>query len=157
MSFFSTDIQKWGLSLYTTRLRTRNLIKYRFIERFSATWIVVFIFISLAWLIICFDYSSVTLRHEELSSPFFNIGTITGSMLAIAFAFTSQLISRSSEALPARFYRIFARDTVIDISYALLGLITIVEFGIGITVNSDSRTLLLKIGLFLFLLSIIIL
>ena len=157
MSFFSTDIQKWGLSLYMTRLRTRNLIKYRFIERFSATWIVVFIFISLAWLIICFDYSSVTLRHEELSSPFFSIGTITGSMLAIAFAFTSQLISRSSEALPARFYRIFARDTVIDISYALLGLITIVEFGIGITVNSDSRTLLLKIGLFLFLLSIIIL
>ena len=78
-------------------------------------------------------------------------------MLAIAFAFTSQLISRSSEALPARFYRIFARDTVIDISYALLGLITIVEFGIGITVNSDSGTLLLRIGLLLLLLSIIIL
>ena len=133
MSFFSTYIQKWGLSLYATRLHTRNLIKYRFIERFSATWIAVFIFISLAWLIICFDYSNVILNPEGLSSLFFSIGTITGSMLAIAFAFTSQLISRSSEALPARFYRIFARDTVIDISYALLGLITIVEFGIGIT------------------------
>ena len=157
MSFFSTYIQKWGLSLYATRLRTRNLIKYRFIERFSATWIAVFIFISLAWLIICFDYSNVILNPEELSSPFFSIGTITGSMLAIAFAFTSQLISRSSEALPARFYRIFARDTVIDISYALLGLITIVEFGIGITVNSDSEILMLRIGLFLLLLSIIIL
>lgn len=139
------------------RLRIRNFIKYRFLEKFSANWVVTPIFLLLAWLIFYFDCSSIILNSEELSSPFFSIGTITGSMLAIAFAFTSQLISRSSEALPARFYRIFARDTVIDISYALLGLITIVEFGIGITVNSDSGTLLLRIGLLLLLLSIIIL
>lgn len=139
------------------RLRIRNFIKSRFLEKFSANWVVVPIFLFLAWLIICFDCSSIILNSEQLSSFFFSVGAITGSMLAIAFAFTSQLISRSSEALPARFYRIFARDTVIDISYALLGLITIVEFGIGITVNSDSRTLLLRIGLLLLLLSIIIL
>lgn len=139
------------------RLRIRNFIKYRFLEKFSANWVVTPIFLLLAWLIFYFDCSSIILNSEELSSPFFSIGTITGSMLAIAFAFTSQLISRSSEALPARFYRIFARDTVIDISYALLGLITIVEFGIGITVNSDSGTLLLRIGLLLLLFSIMIL
>ena len=157
MVVFFTNIQKLISWLYRMRLRIRNFIKYRFLEKFSANWVVTPIFLLLAWLIFYFDCSSIILNSEELSSPFFSIGTITGSMLAIAFAFTSQLISRSSEALPARFYRIFARDTVIDISYALLGLITIVEFGIGITVNSDSGTLLLRIGLLLLLLSIIIL
>lgn len=161
MSFFSTDIQKWGLSLYTTRLRTRNFIKYRFIERFSATWIAVLIFISLAWLIICFDYSSVILKPEELSSFFFSVGTITGSMLAIVFAFTSQLISRSNEALSARFYKSFARDTRIDLSYILLGFITVVEFILGIIItnsnNSGARIFLPRVGLLLLLLSIIIL
>lgn len=157
MVVFSTNIQKLISWLYRMRLRIRNFIKSRFLEKFSANWVVVPIFLFLAWLIICFDCSSIILNSEQLSSFFFSVGAITGSMLAIAFAFTSQLISRSSEALPARFYRIFARDTVIDISYALLGLITIVEFGIGITVNSDSRTLLLRIGLLLLLLSIIIL
>lgn len=148
---------KQSLRLDPLELHIRNFIKYRFLEKFSANWVVVPIFLFLAWLIICFDCSSIILNSEQLSSFFFSVGTITGSMLAIAFAFTSQLISRSSEALPARFYRIFARDTVIDISYALLGLITIVEFGIGTTVDSDSRTLLLRIGLLLLLLSIIIL
>ena len=148
---------KQSLRLDPLELHIRNFIKYRFLEKFSASWVVMPIFLSLAWLIICFDCFSIILNSEELRSLFFSIGTITGSMLAIAFAFTSQLISRSSEALPARFYRIFARDTVIDISYALLGLITIVEFVIGITVNSDSGTLLLRIGLLLLLLSIMIL
>ena len=157
MVVFFTNIQKLISWLYRMRLRIRNFIKYRFFEKFSANWVVVSIFLFLAWLIFYFDCSSIILNSEELSSLFFSIGAITGSMLAIAFAFTSQLISRSSEALPARFYRIFARDTVIDISYALLGLITIVEFVIGITVNSDSGTLLLRIGLLLLLLSIMIL
>lgn len=157
MVVFFTNIQKWIPWLYTVRLFIRNFIKYRFLEKFSSNWVVVPIFLFLAWLIFYFDCSSIILNSEQLSSFFFSVGTITGSMLAIAFAFTSQLISRSSEALPARFYRIFARDTVIDISYALLGLITIVEFGIGITVNSDSGTLLLRIGLLLLLFSIIIL
>ena len=148
---------KQSLRLDPLELHIRNFIKYRFLEKFSASWVVMPIFLSLAWLIICFDCFSIILNSEELRSLFFSIGTITGSMLAIAFAFTSQLISRSSEALPARFYRIFARDTVIDISYALLGLITIVEFGIGITVNSDSGTLLLRFGLLLLLFSIMIL
>ena len=157
MVVFFTNIQKWIPWLYTVRLFIRNFIKYRFLEKFSSNWVVVPIFLFLAWLIFYFDCSSIILNSEQLSSFFFSVGTITGSMLAIAFAFTSQLISRSSEALPARFYRMFARDTVIDISYALLGLITIVEFGIGITVNSDSGTLLLRIGLLLLLFSIIIL
>lgn len=160
MSFFSTDIQKWGLSLYMTRLRTRNLIKYRFIEKFSTNWVVVPIFLFLAWLIICFDYSSVILRPEELSSLFFSIGTITGSMLAIVFAFTSQLISRSNEALSTRFYKAFARDIKIDLSYILLGAITVGEFVLG-TINSggnnDTKIILLKTGILSLLFSIMIL
>lgn len=149
------------LRLDLLELHTRNFIKYRFIERFSATWIAVLIFISLAWLIICFDYSSVILNPEELSSFFFSVGTITGSMLAIVFAFTSQLISRSNEALSARFYKSFARDTRIDLSYILLGFITVVEFILGIITtnsnNSGARIFLLRVGLLLLLLSIIIL
>lgn len=161
MSVFSIDVREWAVRLYTVRLHTRNFIKYGFLERFSATWIVVLIFISLAWLIICFDYSSVILEPEELSSFFFSVGTITGSMLAIVFAFTSQLISRSNEALSARFYKAFARDTRIDLSYIVLGSITIVEFGLGIIADdgdaSTARNTLLRIGLLLLLLSIIIL
>ena len=160
MSVFSIDVREWAVRLYTVRLHTRNFIKYGFLERFSATWIVVLIFISLAWLIICFDYSSVILEPEELSSLFFSVGTITGSMLAIVFAFTSQLISRSNEALSARFYKAFARDTRIDLGYILLGAITIIEFVLGI-INSkednDTKVILLRVGLFLLLLSIIIL
>ena len=148
------------LRLDLLELHTRNFIKYRFLERFSATWIVVLIFISLAWLIICFDYSSVILKPEELSSFFFSIGTIIGSMLAIVFAFTSQLISRSNEALSARFYKSFARDTRIDLSYILLGAITVIEFVLGI-INSkednDTKVILLRVGLLLLLLSVMIL
>lgn len=148
------------LRLDLLELHTRNFIKYRFLERFSATWIVVLIFISLAWLIICFDYSSVILKPEELSSFFFSIGTIIGSMLAIVFAFTSQLISRSNEALSARFYKSFARDTRIDLSYILLGAITVIEFVLGI-INSkednDTKVILLRVGILLLLLSVMIL
>ena len=142
------------------RLRIRNFIKDRFLEKFSTNWVVVPIFLFLAWLIICFDYSSVILRPEELSSLFFSIGTITGSMLAIVFAFTSQLISRSNEALSTRFYKAFARDIKIDLSYILLGAITVGEFVLG-TINSggnnDTKIILLKTGILSLLFSIMIL
>lgn len=134
-------------------------IKDRFLEKFSTNWVVVPIFLFLAWLIICFDYSSVILRPEELSS-LFSIGTITGSMLAIVFAFTSQLIFASNEALSTRFYKAFARDIKIDLSYILLGAITVGEFVLG-TINSggnnDTKIILLKTGILSLLFSIMIL
>lgn len=156
-SFFYKQI----LRLDPLELHIRNFIKYRFLERFSVTWIIIPIFILLACLIIRFDCSSIIFKSEELSSFFFSIGTIIGSMLAIVFAFTSQLISRSNEALSARFYKSFARDTRIDLSYILLGFITVVEFILGIITtnsnNSGARIFLLRVGLLLLLLSIIIL
>jgi len=152
---------KQSLRLDPLELHIRNFIKYRFLEKFSSNWVATPIFLLLAWLIICFDCSSIILNSEELSSLFFSIGTITGSMLAIVFAFTSQLISRSNEALSARFYKSFARDTRIDLSYILLGFITVVEFILGIITtnsnNSGARIFLLRVGLLLLLLSIIIL
>lgn len=160
MVVFFTNIQKLISWLYRMRLRIRNFIKDRFLEKFSTNWVVVPIFLFLAWLIICFDYSSVILRPEELSSLFFSIGTITGSMLAIVFAFTSQLISRSNEALSTRFYKAFARDIKIDLSYILLGAITVGEFVLG-TINSggnnDTKIILLKTGILSLLFSIMIL
>lgn len=152
---------KQSLRLDPLELHIRNFIKYRFLEKFSSNWVATPIFLLLAWLIICFDCSSIIINSEELSSLFFSIGTITGSMLAIVFAFTSQLISRSNEALSARFYKSFARDTRIDLSYILLGFITVVEFILGIITtnsnNSGARIFLLRVGLLLLLLSIIIL
>lgn len=71
MVVFFTNIQKLISWLYRMRLRIRNFIKDRFLEKFSTNWVVVPIFLFLAWLIICFDYSSVILRPEELSSLFF--------------------------------------------------------------------------------------
>ena len=160
MVVFFTNIQKLISWLYRMRLRIRNFIKDRFLEKFSTNWVVVPIFLFLAWLIICFDYSSAILRPEELSSLFFSIGTITGSMLAIVFAFTSQLISRSNEALSTRFYKAFARDIKIDLSYILLGAITVGEFVLG-TINSggnnDTKIILLKTGILSLLFSIMIL
>ena len=148
------------LRLDPLELRIRNFIKYKFLERFSVTWIAVSMLVFLTYLIICFDCSSIIFKPEEASSFYFSLGTTTGSMLAIVFAFTSQLISRSNEALSARFYKSFARDTRIDLSYILLGFITVVEFILGIiTTNNDSgaRIFLLRVGLLLLLLSIIIL
>jgi hypothetical protein len=81
-------------------------------------------------------------------------------MLAIVFAFTSQLISRSNEALSTRFYKAFARDIKIDLSYILLGAITVGEFVLG-TINSggnnDTKIILLKTGILSLLFSIMIL
>ena len=152
---------KQSLRLDPLELHIRNFIKYRFLEKFSANWVVAPIFLFLAWLIICFDWPSSISKVKEISSLFFSIGTITGSMLAIVFAFTSQLISRSNEAFSARFYKSFARDTRIDLSYIVLGSITIVEFGLGIIADdgdaSTARNTLLRVGLLLLLLSIIIL
>lgn len=149
------------LRLDPFELRIRNFIKYKFLERFSVTWIAVSMLVFLTYLIICFDCSSIIFKPEEASSFYFSLGTTTGSMLAIVFAFTSQLISRSNEALSARFYKSFARDTRIDLSYILLGFITVVEFILGIiTTNSNdsgARIFLLRVGLLLLLLSIIIL
>lgn len=151
---------KQSLRLDPLELHIRNFIKYRFLEKFSSNWVATPIFLLLAWLIICFDCSSIILNSEELSSLFFSIGTITGSMLAIVFAFTSQLISRSNEALSTRFYKAFARDIKIDLSYILLGAITVGEFVLGAINsrgNNDTKIILLKIGILLLLLSIIVL
>lgn len=149
------------LRLDPLELRIRNFIKYKFLERFSATWIAIPILVFLTCLIICFDCSSIIFKPEEVSSFYFSIGTITGSMLAIVFAFTSQLISRSNEALSARFYKSFARDARIDLSYILLGVITVVEFILGIiTTNgndNNAKIFLFRVGLLLLLLSIVIL
>ena len=62
---------KQSLRLDPLELHIRNFIKYRFLEKFSASWVVMPIFLSLAWLIICFDCFSIILNSEELRSLFF--------------------------------------------------------------------------------------
>lgn len=143
-------------------LNIRNKLKYRVIAKFTPSWIITPLFVVLSVLIFTahrkwLGNSSIPDSTAEL---YFGIGTVTGAMLAIVFAFSSQLVARASEALPARYYRLFARDTRLDLSYFTIGLITAIEFMIGvISLKEDGQvnTMLVRFGIWLLLLTIVLL
>lgn len=153
-------------------LKTRNFFKYNRQIKFSATWILLLGSALLAWFIVFGELhwfyewrwiggwlKSVRLPKDS-SQLFFSIGAITGAMLAIVFAFTSQLISRSTEAFSTRFFRDFARDVWIDLSYISLGSITLAEFIFGAISSSSNSVWIvvcIRAGLFLLLSSVVIL
>ncbi|MGH7196661.1 MAG: hypothetical protein ACREGJ_02740 [Candidatus Saccharimonadales bacterium] len=143
-------------------LSLRNKIKYRIVGKLSSIHIVIAIFIGLTVLIIVAKRSwfGNPQLPSDIAELYFGAGAVTGAMLAIVFAFSSQLVSRASEALPARYFNIFARDTRLDTFYIILGLITVLEFTLGVvSLNSSGQinTLLLRLGIWLVLVTVILL
>lgn len=140
----------------------RNKFKYHIASRFSASWIVVIVLVVGSWIIFkahrCWFGNSVA--PDQTAELFFGAGAVTGAMLAIAFAFSSQLVSRASEALPTRYFKLFARDTRIDLCYITIGIITISEFALGVmTTNQDgsANTSYIRLCMWLLLLTIALL
>lgn len=157
-----TLLAKQVSSLDIRLLKFRNRLKYRVITRFTPTWIILPTFVILSALIF-------VARRSWLGNPpvpdssaelYFGIGTVTGAMLAIVFAFSSQLVARASEALPTRYFRLFARDIRLDLSYLAIGLITVLEFILGVvSLSKDGQvnTFLVRFGVWLILLTIALL
>lgn len=143
-------------------LAIRNFLKYRVISKMTPSWLIIPLFVVLTILIF-------VAKREWLGNPalpissaelFYGIGTVTGAMLAIVFAFSSQLVARASEALPARYFKLFARDTRLDLCYIALGLITVLEFALGtMSLNEDGsvNTALVRFGIWLMLLTVVLL
>ncbi|MEI9914443.1 MAG: hypothetical protein WDN66_05780 [Candidatus Saccharibacteria bacterium] len=143
-------------------LSLRNKIKYRIFGKLSSSWTILTVFTILSVLIFVahrkwFGTPSIPKTSAEL---FFGAGTVTGAMLAIVFAFSSQLVSRASEALPTRYFKLFAKDTRLDLYYMVLGLITVLEFVLGIvSLNKDDsvNTFMIRLGVWLILLTVTLL
>ena len=151
------------LSWFDVRLlRLRNKLKYRVLSNFSASWVIVAIFAILSVLIFVshrqwFGNPPIPKDTTEL---FFGAGAVTGAMLAIVFAFSTQLVSRASEALPARYFRLFARDTAIDLCYITLGIITVLQFTLGVMTLDEAgyvNTFYVRLGIWLVLLTVVLL
>jgi hypothetical protein len=143
-------------------LALRNKVKYRILGKVTTAHIVLLIFIGLSALIYLakiswFDNPQMP---DDISQLYFGAGAVTGAMLAIVFAFSSQLVSRASEALPARYFNVFARDTRLDTYYIILGIITVLEFTLGVVSLDKSgqiNTPLVRLGIWLVLLTVILL
>lgn len=140
----------------------RNKVKYRIVSKFSVTWIIAVVFVVLTVLIFIShrEWFGNFPIPENTADLFFGTGAVTGAMLAIVFAFSSQLVSRASEALPARYFRLFARDTRIDLCYITLGVITVLEFTLGVMTLDETghiNTFLVRLGIWLVLLTVVLL
>lgn len=157
-----TPLGKQFSSLDIRLLKLRNKLKYRVVTKFTPSWVIVPMFIVLSVLIFVAHrswFGSPPLPDSS-AELYFGIGTVTGAMLAIVFAFSSQLVARASEALPARYFRLFARDTRLDLSYLAIGLITALEFALGVmSLKNDGQinALLVRFGIWLLLLTIVLL
>lgn len=157
-----TPLAKQVSSLDIRLLKLRNKVKYRVVTKFTPSWVIIPMFIVLSVLIFVAHrswFGSPPLPDSS-AELYFGIGTVTGAMLAIVFAFSSQLVARASEALPARYFRLFARDTRLDLSYLAIGLITALEFALGVmSLKNDGQinALLVRFGIWLLLLTIVLL
>jgi hypothetical protein len=157
-----TPLAKQISSLDIRLLKLRNKVKYRVVTKFTPSWVIIPVFIVLSVLIFVAHrswFGSPPLPDSS-AELYFGIGTVTGAMLAIVFAFSSQLVARASEALPARYFRLFARDTRLDLSYLAIGLITALEFALGVMSLKDDgqiNALLVRFGIWLLLLTIVLL
>jgi len=143
-------------------LYLRNKIKYRVITKLSLSWAILpsFVIFSIIIFVAQRDWFGNPVLPKSSAELFFGIGTVTGAMLAIVFAFSSQLVSRASESLPTRYFKLFARDTRLDLYYIALGLITVLEFVLGvISLNRDGdiNTFLIRLGVWLIFLTIFLL
>ena len=143
-------------------LLVRNKLKYRVIGKISASKIIIVAFIALTAVLLLARRSwfNNPVLPTDISQLFFGAGAVTGAMLAIVFAFSSQLVARASEALPARYFRIFARDRRLDLCYFSLGLITVFEFVLGVVCldnEGNINTFTVRLGVWLVLLTVVIL
>lgn len=140
----------------------RNKIKYSITGKLSPSLIItpVFVLLTIFIFIARREWFGNPLVPRTSAELFFGAGAVTGAMLAIVFAFSSQLVSRASEALPTRYFKLFARDTKLDLFYITLGLITVLLFAIGaISLNGEGsvNTMLVRFGVWLLFLAIIML
>ena len=140
----------------------RNRVKYRLIGKINPSVLLIPVFLAASVLIFLAQRSWFGLPPipESSAELFYGIGTVTGAMLAIVFAFSSQLVSRAAEALPTRYFRLFARDTKLDLCYIAIGLVTVMQFVLGvISLNREGEvnTFLVRVGVWLLLVTIILL
>ena len=141
--------RKMAAALDRKLLKLRNTYRYKVQPSFN-TSIVLFV-LSLAitataiWLLKTNRIDSlVTL--DSPSTFFFIAGSMIGAMLAIVFAFSSQLASRASEGLPTRFFSEFAKDHRLDLYYLLIGAIAITEMTFGLIIGLNDSTVLRGTG-----------
>src|SRR5688572_30527485 len=90
-SIFAKQVSWFDMKL----LALRNMAKYRIVSKFSASWIIGTVFVTLTVLVFVShrEWFGNPPIPEDTAQLFFGAGAVTGAMLAIVFAFSSQLMS----------------------------------------------------------------
>ncbi len=145
--------------LYGYWMTQRNNIK----RHITTNHVLAVLTLLIVVLILTFDsdfYNFYFAIPDDIHSLFFSIGSTIGAMLAIVLAFSSQLATRVSEAVPTRFFVAFGRDRLLDFAFVSIGIMAVVEFILGLIVKDlqqNPESIYIKIGLSLLVVSVMML
>lgn len=162
---FMKRVRKWRNNqrsklILFKNVRVRRLLEVKLAARYrlkklrrkvtlNKTVLTVAVLISVGLFVFNTGWFEGVSPPEDPNQFFFNAGTMIGAMLAIVFAFSTQLAARTAESLPTRFFHMLSRDKILDTYFTLIGLQTFTLFAFGLVItdqNNNVRLVLFRIG-----------